>query len=221
MLWWLLCAFFLSLAIREIYFGFVPRRGFDSPNPTISIPYVLTTAAIAAALAYTPIRHWQFEQFLTAKAKLLSESDKAFVHCNTFVDSVLDTNVFAAGHANPQTGRMVFQHPWCDDLMEHLKRPDKATLKGIHSVHLFAHEAMHIRGEMNEAKTDCQAVQRYERAAILLGVPEHLAKTHGMANYNGTYKQRGAIGGMAGQYYSDECAPGKALDERLPDSVWK
>jgi hypothetical protein len=188
MLWWLLCAFFLWLAIREIYFGFVPRRGFDSQNPTIWIPYVLTTAAIAAALAYTPIRHWLFEQFLTAKAKLLSESDKAFVHCNTFVDSVLDTNVFAAGHANPQTGRMVFQHPWCDDLMEHLKRPDKATLKGIHSVHLFAHEAMHIRGEMNEAKTDCQAIQRYEHAAILLVVPERLAKTHGMANFNGTYK---------------------------------
>jgi hypothetical protein len=221
MLWWCLSAFFFWLAAREIYFGFVPRRGFATPNPTISRPYVLTTAVIASALAYMPIRAWQFEQFLTAKAKTLSESDKAFVHCNTFVDSALDTNVFAAGHANPETGRMVFQHPWCDDLREHLKQPDKATLKGIHSVHLFAHEAMHIRGEMNEAKADCQAVQRYERAAMLLGVPERLAKTHGMTNYNGMYKQRGAIGGMAGQYYSDECAPGKALDEGLPDSVWK
>ncbi len=221
MLWWFCSAFFLWLAAREVFYGFVPRRGFEAPNPKISIPYVLTTAAIAAAFAYTPIRFWKFEQFLSDKAKILAESDKAFVHCNSVVDSALDTNVFAAGHADPKTGRIVFQHPWCGDLMDYLEDPRRATLKGIHSVHLFTHEAMHIRGEMNEAKTDCQAIQRFVRAATLLGVPEELARQHGMANYNGTYKQRGAIGGMAGQYFSTECAPGKALDEQLPDSTWK
>ena len=221
MLWLTLAAFFLWLALREIYFGFVPRAGFDRPNASISLPYVVTTAAIAAALAYTPFRYWQFEQFLSANARVLSESDKAHVHCNTFVDSVLDTNVFAAGHANPETGRMVLQHPWCGELMDHLKRPETTTLKGIQSVHLFTHEAMHVRGEQNEATTDCQAIQRYARAATLLGVPDALAMQHGMTNYTGPYQQRGAIGGMAGQYFSAECAPGKALDERLIDSIWR
>jgi hypothetical protein len=221
MLWLALSAFFLWLALREIYFGFVPRSGFDRPNPSISIGYVLATAAISAALAYTPIRYWQFERFLSTIAQQLSETNKAHVHCNSFIDSVLDTNVFAAGHANLETGRIVLQHPWCGELMDHLANPKAATEKGIHSVRLFTHEAMHIRGEMNEAKTDCQAVQRYARAAKLLGVDDALAQEHGESNYNGTYKQRGAIGGMAGQYFSNDCAPGKAMDERLSDSIWR
>jgi hypothetical protein len=221
MLWLTFAAFFLWLALREIYFRFVPRSGFDRPNPSIAWGYVLSTVSIAGAFAYTPVRYWKFEQYLTGKAQLLSESTKAFVHCNTFVDSVFDSNVFAAGHANPETGRIVFQHPWCGELMDYLDKPEKASMKGIHSLHLFTHEAMHIRGELNEAKTDCQAVQRYVRAATLLGVPEALSRQHGMIHFNGAYKQRGAIGGMAGQYFSSECAPGKALDERLSDSTWK
>jgi hypothetical protein len=221
MFWWALCAFFAWLSLREIYYGFVPRSGFDHPNPSISIPYVLITAAIAAAFAYTPLRYAHFERFLTQKAQLLSESTKAVVHCNTFVDSMLDSNVFAAGHANRETGLIVLQHPWCGDMMDHLQHPEKADPKGIHSVHLFTHETMHIRGEMNEAATDCQAIQRYARAAVLLGIPEAIGKTHGMFYYNGLYKQRGVIGGMAGQYYSDQCAPGRAMDEQLIDSTWK
>ena len=38
--------------------------------------------------------------------------------------------------------------------------------------------------------------------------------------YNGLYQQRGEIGGMQAPYYSDECAPGKAMDEHLSDSTW-
>jgi hypothetical protein len=55
----------------------------------------------------------------------------------------------------------------------------------------------------------------------LLGVPDALARQHGMTHYTGPYQQRGAIGGMAGQYFSDQCAPGKALDESLVDSIWR
>ena len=37
---------------------------------------------------------------------------------------------------------------------------------------------------------------------------------------NITYQLRGKIGGMQGGYYSDQCAPGKAMDEHLSDSTW-
>jgi hypothetical protein len=79
---------------------------------------------------------------------------------------------------------------------------------------------MHVRGGMNEALTECEAVQRNYRAAKLLGVPDGTAKRNALDYYNITYRQRGKIGGMQSAYYSDQCAPGKAMDEHLSDSTW-
>jgi hypothetical protein len=56
--------------------------------------------------------------------------------------------------------------------------------------------------------------------AKLLGVPEGTAKRNALDYYNKIYPQRGEIGGMQAEYYSDQCAPGKAMDEHLSDSTW-
>jgi hypothetical protein len=219
-LWWITAGFFFWLSFREVLYGFVPRPGFNRPNPEISIPFVLATALLAVAFAYTPVRYWHFERFLTEKAQILAESNTATIHCNTLFDTWFDSNVFAAGHAQFETGRIVFQHPWCGRLMDHLKHPERASGEELFSMQLFVHEAMHIRGEHNEANTECQAIQRYVRGAKLLGVSDDIAKANGMAFYTGHYKNRATQGIMSSQYYSDQCAPGKALDEKLADSTW-
>ena len=53
-----------------------------------------------------------------------------------------------------------------------------------------------------------------------LGVSEATAKQNALNIYNINYQQRGKIGGMQAAYYSDQCAPGKAMDEYLSDSRW-
>ena len=220
MLWWAMAALFLWLALREVYYGFLARPGYSQPQP-IQGSYVLILLIIAAAFAYTPVRYWRFEQFLTAKARILSESSQASVHCNTFFDTALDPMALASGHADPVTGRIVFQKPWCGVLMDQLQHPERMDREGIFSVQMFAHEAMHVRGEMNEAITECQGIQRHARAARLLGIaPDALAKQSGMTYYRLYYLQRKQIGGMQAVYYTDDCAPGKALDEKLQDSTW-
>ncbi|MET0892952.1 MAG: hypothetical protein ABWY01_05220 [Pseudoxanthomonas sp.] len=220
MLWWALAGFFLWLGLREIYHGFVPRKGFSQPH-TIFWAYVAITLAIAAAFAYTPVRYWHFERFLTGKARLLSGSQAATVHCNTLFDTLLDPNSLAAGHANPLSGQIVLQKPWCGVLMDHLRNPGEMDRQGIASLNLFVHETMHIRGELNEAVTECQAIQRHYRSARLLGIDSHaVARQSGMRYYLDHYQQRGRIGGMQAAYHSDQCAPGKALDENLADSTW-
>ncbi len=220
MLWWALTALFLWLALREVYYGFVPKPGFTRPQE-IQKSYVAITLLLAAACAYTPVRYLRFEHFLTAKARILSESSKATVHCNTFFDTAIDPMALASGHANPDTGRIVFQKPWCSVLMAYLRHPETMDREGIFSVQMFAHEAMHIRGERNEAITECQAIQRYLRAARLLGIsPDTVARQGGLIYYHSFYQQRQQIGGMQAAYYSDECAPGKRLDEELHDSTW-
>lgn len=88
------------------------------------------------------------------------------------------------------------------------------------SLDLFTHESMHIRGELNEAVTECEAVQRNYRAARLLGVPDRIAKRNALDYFDGEYQRRGTIGGMQSAYYSEQCSPGKAMDEHLSDSTW-
>ena len=219
MLWWAFAALFAWLGLREIYYGIVTRPGFSEPQKIFKV-YVVIMLAIAVVLACVPAQKYFLERSLTSKARILSETNKATVHCNTWFDTWIDPNSLASGHANPETGQIVFQAPWCGVLMDHLKHPERADPKGIFSVQMFAHEAMHVRGELNEAVTECQAVQRHYRAAVLLGIPDDMARKNSTLFYETQYKARAQIGGLQAPYYSEECAPGKKLDEQLEDSTW-
>ena len=48
MLWWLGAALFLWLALREVYYGFVPKPGFAEPQKIFG-PYLVVTLALACA----------------------------------------------------------------------------------------------------------------------------------------------------------------------------
>ncbi|MBY0573290.1 MAG: hypothetical protein K2P84_06380 [Undibacterium sp.] len=221
MLWILGSCFFFWLIFRELISRKIAARGFDHPDPTpISKLYLAILLAIALLCAWTPYRYWRFERFLTSKANLLTAPQRTTVHCNTVFDTFFDREYFAAGHANFETGEIVFQHPWCGTLMDYLNHPENADPKELFSVVMFAHESMHVRGEHDEAKTECQAVQRSYRTAKILGVPDHIAKQNALNYYHNFYLNRGKMGQMQEAYFSEQCAPGKALDEHLSDSTW-
>jgi len=218
-LWILISLFFVWCAIREIRGSIVAPPGFSFPVP-VSTPYLVIVLALALLFAWPPVHTWHFQRFLSAKATMLADNHRAMVHCNTIFDTMLDTEMLASGHADPQTGKIGIQHPWCDTLMAYLDHPARASSEELESLDMFTHESMHIRGELNEARTECQAVQRNYRAAKLLGVPDATAKRNALEYYHVDYQMRGTIGGMQAAYYSDQCAPGKALDEHLSDSTW-
>jgi hypothetical protein len=219
MLWILTSLFFCWCAFREVRGSIVAPPGFDFPTP-VTKPYLALVLALAVLFAWPPFHTWRFQRFLSAKATYLADNHLAKVHCNTIFDTMLDTEMLAAGHANPQTGEIGLQHPWCGTLMSYLDHPNRATDRELESLDIFTHESMHVRGELNEALTECEAVQRNYRAAKLLGVPDRIAKRNALDYYNINYQQRGKIGGMQSAYYSDQCAPGKAMDKRLSDSTW-
>jgi hypothetical protein len=219
MLWILASLFFFWCAFREVRRSIVPAPGFDFPAP-ISKEYLAIVVISAVILAWPPVHTWYFEGFLARKATELADNHLAKVHCNTLFDTMLDPEMLAAGHANPNTGKIVIQKPWCGTLMAYLRHPSRASEEELESLDMFTHESMHVRGELNEAITECEAVQRNYRAAKLLGVAEITAKRNALAYYNVLYQQRGEIGGLQGGYYSAECAPGKGLDEHLSDSTW-
>lgn len=167
---------------------------------------------ILAVLSGKPIiDHWRFESFLSAKASELADGRQADVKCATVFQSVFD-RFGLAGWAKFNTGEIRLQYPICNDLRDYLDSPKGASQKSLSSLHVFVHEAMHVRGERDEKKTDCQAIQRNIRAAKMLGVRTHIAEDNALLYYEGRYRSH--------PYFSKECAKGKALDESLSDFVW-
>jgi hypothetical protein len=219
MLWLAISLFFLWCAWREVRASIVPPPDYDFPRP-IYTPYLAAVLILAALFAWPTLHRWYFEHYLSAMATILADGHRAKVHCNTVLDTMFDREMLAAGHASPTTGRIVIQAPWCDRLSAYLRHPQRADPEELASLNLLTHESMHVRGEMNEAVTECQAVQRNARAARLMGVADDVARRNARDYYDTVYQWRSEVGGLAGSYYSRDCAPGKALDERLEDSTW-
>ena len=219
MFWIFTSLFFVWCAFHEIRTSRVAPSGFSRPIP-VSKPYLAVVLTLAVLFAWPPVHTWHFERFLSAKAIELADNHRAKVHCNTVWDTMLDTEMFAAGHASPDSGEIGLQQPWCGTLRSYLRHPSRASQEELWSLAMFTHESMHVRGELNEARTECEAVQRNYRAAKLLGVPDAIAKRNALDYYNHLYKARRDEGIMQAEYYSEECAPGKAMDEHLSDSTW-
>jgi hypothetical protein len=219
MLWILASLFFCWCVFHEIRASVVAPPGYSQPIP-VSVPYLVVVSTLALLLAWPPVHTWFFERFLAARATQLAEPHRATVHCNTVWDTMLDPAMLASAHADPATGHIGIQHPWCSTLRSYLAHPGRASDAELWALAMFTHESMHVRGELNEARTECQAVQRNYRAAKLLGVADGIARRNALDYYNRLYKMRRNQGPMQGEYYSDECAPGGALDEHLTDSTW-
>jgi hypothetical protein len=175
MLWILTSLFFLWCAFREIRRSFVPAPGFDLATRVYK-PYLALVLALAAVFAWPPVHTWYFQGFLSRKASELADHHRAKVHCNTAFDTMLDPNMLAAGHANPKTGEIGIQKPWCGTLMSYLAHPNRATDLELQSLDLFTHESMHVRGELNEALTECEAVQPNYRAPSCSAFPKALPR---------------------------------------------
>jgi hypothetical protein len=220
MLWWLMAGLFTWLALRALRHGFAPPPGMGLPEPGSAIRTALLFGLIAGAFAFTPIRYKLFEKRLTEHARTLSGKDYARVHCNTMGDTLFSPESLAAGYAEIETGKIYFQYPYCARLMDHLQHPQRLTAEELFSMQIFVHEVMHVRGERKEAATECQALQRYAQASMLLGVPKETATKNGSTYYRLHYQLRSSSGEFSAAYYSPECAPGKAMDESLPDMEW-
>ena len=206
----LLClsGFFAYLIFREIRTAQRVAEHFNTFNKG----YFAVITALFVLCAYIPLKFYHFESTLTQKAKFISGNIKADVHCNSSIDAIFDNKLNILGHANLQTGQIVLQYGWCKHLRNYLEHPETASDYELLSLHLFTHEVMHIRGESHELKTDCQAIQRNHKVAMMLGVDKTTARNNALSFYRDVYPRM--------SYFSKDCAPGKEYDEQLDDAVW-
>ena len=197
----------------SLFFIYLIYRELSSPNDLDSFTkgYIATLTILAILVAYPIMDHWRFESTLSAKTSQLADNRPASVTCSTVFQSVYDA-FGLAGTANFATGDVVLQYPTCNQLRDYIDSPETAGVQEIYSLNIFTHEAMHVRGERDEQKTECQSIQRFVRSAALFGVDTRLAKQHAQDYYRGSYQKH--------PYFTKKCAEGKEYDESLGDIVW-
>jgi len=71
-----------------------------------------------------------------------------------------------------------------------------------------------VRGQTSEALAECEAVQRDETTAELLGATTTQARALAVRYWQGVYPQ------MPEDYSSGDCRPGGSLDEQLTSAPW-
>ena len=92
---------------------------------------------------------------------------------------------------------------------------DQETARAVHGIVTLAHESWHLRGVLEEARTQCYAVQTTEQVALRLGVPPqdaHLIALRVAAD---------DAAAPAGEYHSVECRPGGASDLHPETPDWQ
>jgi hypothetical protein len=91
---------------------------------------------------------------------------------------------------------------------------DEGTLRAAHGIVTLAHESWHLRGMVNEAQTQCYAVQTTEQVARALGASPVDARMIAL---------RVAADDAAAppdEYHSRECRPGGAFDLHPETPDW-
>lgn len=205
----------LSIAIAAFFFWLIAREiRCRKPKDSFSLWYIGVCLILVVLALSRPFSAWSLERKLTAVTHELAEFRPTKVQCQSLWASLFDrTRMQWAGYTQIETGDVVFKAGWCSNLRDYLSDPAGATDRERYSLLLLAHEAMHVRGEHNEQKTECQAIQRHYRTGLLMGLPEKIAREDSVRNFRERYPRH--------PYFSPHCTPGSAMDEQLPDSTWQ
>jgi hypothetical protein len=193
---------------------------YDSLGRRISFPTVLAVALVVPALvSATPgVLRWREERRLESAASTLAGA-RVQVECQTFGQAFLDASSdlgwVAWGPDGAPEHKTLIKHEPCADLRDYLGSNKAApTLDQVIAVHVLTHEAMHMRGEKNEAVAECEAVQRDAQTAGLLGADPFEAVALAQRYWREVYPH------MTDPYVSSDCHAGGSLDEGLPDPPW-
>ena len=187
-----------------------PRR-----FPAVSVALLVVPAC---AFAVPVWQHDRLQDRLGRAATVLAGRDVE-VHCQTageeFVHagSELGSVAFDAD-GRPEDSTVISREP-CGELQGYLDgRGRRPSPEQVVAVHVLSHESRHLAGTREEAKAECEAVQREAVTARLLGASDEdahrLARLYWAVDYPG----------MPDAYRSSDCAPGGAWDEHLPDAPW-
>ena len=218
MLTWCAAASIAAAVATTLRWWLGRRDALGRPRrfPTVSVAVLV----LAGAVALVPVvRHASLERTLAGAASALVGAPVQ-VHCQGIGEELVATDqhlgLVAAGPDGRPERRTTIGRETCGALTDYLSsdhvRPSEDE---VQAVHVLSHESRHMAGELDEARAECQAMQRDARAARLLGADpsqaRRLARYYWMVLYPAM---------PAGYVNRADCAPGGAWDEHLPDAPW-
>jgi hypothetical protein len=216
LLWCAVGAFVSAAGLALRWWG-RRRDGLGRVRP---FPFVSVIAlAVAGVAALVPVvLHARLERELSGVATRLV-GVPVTVHCQTVGEELVSTDqdlgfVHWRPDGRPEPATTIMHEP-CGALAGYVgsdhARPSEDE---VQAVHVLSHESRHMSGETSEARAECQAMQRDEAAARLLGADD--AQARRLARYYWTVDYPR----MPEGYRSGDCAPGGPWDEHLPDPPW-
>lgn len=102
----------------------------------------------------------------------------------------------------------------CDWAKAYASGKRRITMASALGVHVLAHEAVHLSGEMNEAVTECYGMQRSAEIAKALGATDMQAQSLSEFYWEVVYPD------MPDDYRTAECVNGGPLDLHPDSDVW-
>lgn len=175
-------------------------RGFATGVLVVSIAVLMTAGGFE-------VKHQWVQARATALVAHASGVKGADADCQRFTPELLDLSVTSGFVFYDSQNVAHLRRTVCNDLFSWLSGNKRApTDAQVSAVHVVVHEAMHVRGEFNEAKAECFAMQLDADAAVFLGATRSQATALAQQYYRDIYPR------MSAEYVSGECAADRALD---------
>jgi hypothetical protein len=187
------------------------RRRF----PAASLALLVVPAGVLGVPVW---EHEQLQHRLSAVASGLV-GHAVEVHCQTLGEEFVHAGselgrVGFDADGRPDTSTVIAREP-CGELRSYVDAHGvRPSPEQVIAVHVLSHESRHLAGSQDEARAECEAVQRDAATARLLGAADEdarrLARLYWAVDYPG----------MPDAYRSADCVPGGRWDERLPGAPW-
>jgi hypothetical protein len=191
-------------------------------------------ATLALLLVFVALRHHRAEAAENRLAEIASEiaGRDVNVRCQGTFAAALDISAEAGSVRFDAAGRPSdttdLKRGTCSALARFPRerlRPEFACLargapcsddviRSAWSVQTLAHEAWHLAGELDEARTQCFGLQTTAHVAVRLGADPAQAQALAAYVYARLYPR------MPAEYQSGQCHDGGALDLRPETAVW-
>jgi hypothetical protein len=182
---------------------------------SLAIPLLVAPGLVLASLEF---RDWREVERMAATASALAGRDVS-VSCQRLGATLIDVGSELGYVEFDAQGRpddiAHLEYEACENLRDWLRSPKTdPTRDQVIAVHVLAHEAWHLRGEANEAITECSSLQRTAAVAQSLGATPDRAQRLAEAYWEGVYPF------MPAQYRSAGCQDGGALDLDADSDLW-
>jgi hypothetical protein len=175
-------------------------RGFATGLLVVCVAFLMTASAFE-------VKHQWVQARATALVAHVSGARGADADCQRFTPELVDLSVTSGFVFSDSQNVAHLRRTVCNDLFTWLLSSKGApTDSQVRAVHITVHEAMHVRGELNEARAECFAMQLDADAAWFLGATRAQATVLAQRYYRDVYPR------MPEEYVSGECAADRALD---------